>query len=281
MADRYNDYERRDRDRDRDRGSAQRYEDYRNAWRGESYRGGSRDYEQYGGESNYDREGSNWGDRGRYGSRGSEFGQGNREDWRDRSGETGQGLGGGMGSYTGQDWRTRRYGSYGGGMGEGFGGGREATDYDRSSFEQGSGYGSGTYGQSTYRSSYGTEGITGRFTGRGPKGYQRSDDRIREDVCERLTQHPDIDATEIELQVSNGEITLTGSVEDRHQKRLAEDVAENVSGVRETHNQLRISKGLGQRMGEALGLSGGREEQENRPSGTITGRQNEPATTRR
>jgi hypothetical protein len=257
MPDRYNDSERRDRDRDRD--SAQRYEDYRNALRRENYRRGPRDYEQYGSESNYDREGS-WGDRGR---------------------DTGQGLGGGMGSYTGQDWRTRRYSSYGGGMGEGFGGGREGTDYDRSSFEPGSGYGSGGYGQSTYRSSYGGEGATGRFAGRGPKGYQRSDERIREDVCERLTQHPEIDASEIELQVNNGEITLTGSVEDRRQKRLAEDVTENVFGVRETHNQLRISKGLGQRMGEALGLSGGREEQENRPSGTTTGRQNEPATTRR
>jgi osmotically-inducible protein OsmY len=277
MADRYSDYERRDRDRDRDRESAQRYEDYRNAWRGESYRGGSRDYEQYGGESNYDREGSNWGDRGRYGSRGSEFGQRDREDWRDRTGETGQGLGGGMGSYTGQDWRTRRYSSYGGGMGEGFGSGRDLPDYDRGSYERG-GY---QTGQSGYRGSYGAEGTAGRFTGRGPKGYQRSDERIREDVCERLTQHSEIDASEIELQVNNGEITLTGSVEDRRQKRLAEDVAENVFGVRETHNQLRISKGLGQRMGEALGLTGNREEQESRPSGTITGRQNEPVTTRR
>src|SRR5205085_11361201 len=45
----------------------------------------------------------------------------------------------------------------------------------------------------------------GQHTGRGPKGYTRSDDRIMEDVCERLTQHGNIDASEITVQVNNGE----------------------------------------------------------------------------
>ncbi len=80
--------------------------------------------------------------------------------------------------------------------------------------------------------------------GRGPKGWQRSDERIREDISERLADHPDIDASEIEIDVKGGEVTLKGSVEDRHIKRLAEDVAERVSGVRDVHNNIRVSRGF-------------------------------------
>jgi len=80
----------------------------------------------------------------------------------------------------------------------------------------------------------------GRHSGRGPKGYQRSDDRIREDINEQLTRHPDIDASDIEVEVHNGEATLKGNVEHRSVKRQAEDVAEQVSGVRQVHNQLRV-----------------------------------------
>jgi BON domain len=82
----------------------------------------------------------------------------------------------------------------------------------------------------------------GSHRGRGPKGWQRSDDRIREDINERLTDHPGIDASEIEVQVHNGEVTLSGAVDDRHIKRLAEDIAEGVSGVKDIHNQLHTNR---------------------------------------
>jgi BON domain len=84
--------------------------------------------------------------------------------------------------------------------------------------------------------------LMGQHVGRGPKGYQRSDERIKEDVCERLTQHGEVDASDIDITVSNGEVTLQGSVANRWAKRMAEDVAENVSGVREIHNRLRVSQ---------------------------------------
>jgi osmotically-inducible protein OsmY len=83
-------------------------------------------------------------------------------------------------------------------------------------------------------------GERGRFAGRGPKGWQRSDERIRDDINERLTDHPDIDATEIQVQVNQAEVTLTGSVEERRAKRLAEDIAESVAGVKDVHNQLHV-----------------------------------------
>ena len=84
---------------------------------------------------------------------------------------------------------------------------------------------------------------SGPHAGRGPRNYQRSDDRIREDICDVLCDHGYIDASEIEITVLNGEVTLIGVVPDRPQKRMAEDAAEQVSGVREVHNQLRVSQG--------------------------------------
>lgn len=85
---------------------------------------------------------------------------------------------------------------------------------------------------------YGVE--EGPFTGVGPKGYQRSDERIFEDVCERLTQHGQIDASDIEVSVKNGEVTLSGSIEDRYTKRMAEDLVDDVRGVKDVHNDLKV-----------------------------------------
>jgi hypothetical protein len=82
----------------------------------------------------------------------------------------------------------------------------------------------------------------GPYVGRGPRGYRRSDERIREDVCERFTRHGQLDATEVEVGVRGGEITLTGMVATRAQKRLAEDIAEAVFGIAEVHNHLRVQR---------------------------------------
>jgi hypothetical protein len=81
----------------------------------------------------------------------------------------------------------------------------------------------------------------GPYIGRGPKGYRRSDDRILEEICERLTDHPSIDASDIEVRVADGDVTLTGQVESRTVKHLTENMVETVSGVKEVHNQLRIT----------------------------------------
>lgn len=82
--------------------------------------------------------------------------------------------------------------------------------------------------------------LSGQFAGRGPKGYTRSDERIREDVSDKLTEHPDLDASEIEVRVAQGEVKLEGSVDSRWAKRLAEDIAESCTGVRDVMNQLRV-----------------------------------------
>jgi len=82
----------------------------------------------------------------------------------------------------------------------------------------------------------------GQFTGRGPKGYQRSDERIREDVSEALTRHGDIDASEITVEVRGGEVILSGTVDSREAKREAERAVENEPGVKEVQNQLRVQQ---------------------------------------
>lgn len=109
-------------------------------------------------------------------------------------------------------------------------------------------YGSGGY----YRSQqvdHVPERRGSSFAGRGPKNYKRSDERIKEEVCEMLTHHHDIDAEDIEVDVKNGEVTLFGTVPERQMKHLAEDVAERCFGVTDVTNNLRIKKA------DELGLS--------------------------
>jgi osmotically-inducible protein OsmY len=86
---------------------------------------------------------------------------------------------------------------------------------------------------------YGPTG-PGGHRGKGPSGYTRSDDRIREHVCEALLDDDHVDATNIDVSVKNGEVTLSGTVDDRQQKRRAEDCIERLSGVKDVVNQLRI-----------------------------------------
>jgi hypothetical protein len=80
----------------------------------------------------------------------------------------------------------------------------------------------------------------GLHHGKGPKAYKRTDDRIHDEVCERLTQHPLVDASLMDVSVQDGEVTLSGEVLDRRMKHLAEDIVDEVHGIKEIHNHLRI-----------------------------------------
>jgi len=96
--------------------------------------------------------------------------------------------------------------------------------------------------------------------GLGPKNYARSDQRIHEDICDQLTEDPILDATDIEVKVANCEVTLTGTVESRDQKRRAEDDAEQITGVRHVQNNLRVAEPTANRqreIGTTSGATGG------------------------
>jgi len=107
---------------------------------------------------------------------------------------------------------------------------------------------------------------------RGPKGYRRSDERIREDVNDRLGDDYYIDASDIEVMVSNTEVTLTGTVPTRNDKRRAEDIAEGVSGVTNVENRLRVKQsGAGSYYGTGMSGGTGMGTSTDMSSGTSTG----------
>lgn len=203
------------------RGTFPRYEDR------------SRDY-----QDDYRRERGEWSG----GSRAADFGHrgdwGRQGSWGTYGNRPGYERGEERGPYNGQ---TRGNGQYGGQYG-----GQNRSQYEG---QYGGGMGS-------YSGGLGGFGEQGRYAGRGPKNWQRSDDRIKEDVNERLTEHPQIDATEIDIQVRNGEVTIGGSVEDRRIKRMAEDLVEGVSGVKDVHNQLRAN-GSSQHQGAEMSTLAG------------------------
>ena len=135
----------------------------------------------------------------------------------------------------------------------------------RPSLGPGYGYGQGGYaggggdyyGQGTRSSNFGQGGYGSRSTPRGmgfqrgdpvrryapgPKGYKRSDERIKEDVSDRISQMNMVDASDVEVAVKAGEVTLTGSVPSRIMKWQLENMIDTVAGVTEVHNQLRIRR---------------------------------------
>jgi hypothetical protein len=170
-------------------------------------------------------------------------------------------FGGGYGGASGTDYGQGGYGGFSGGQGRGgssrndffdranFGGERSFDTSVRGNYggyQSGLGGGQqGSRGDFSNQSWSARQGRTGGgFAGRGPKGYTRTDERIREDVCDRLSMDDDVDATDITVEVQNGEVTLSGTVATRSMKHQAEDLAEDAAGVKDVHNQLRVTKGL-------------------------------------
>jgi hypothetical protein len=130
--------------------------------------------------------------------------------------------------------------------------------------QQGSGYGPQGYGaQSGGMSGYGSMG--GRSFGqgsmqgrsqqrRGPRGWERSDERIKDDVCERIYNSDDFDASDVTVEVRSGVVTLDGTVSERRARYMLEDLAEATSGVKDVENRVRVSRESG---GSLFGGSSG------------------------
>ena len=83
--------------------------------------------------------------------------------------------------------------------------------------------------------------MQGEHRGKGPKGYQRSDERIKEMVCERLRDDPSIDPSDVSITVQGGKITLEGTVDSRQTKNSIEEIAEQF-GSQEVQNNLRVQR---------------------------------------
>lgn len=230
-----------------------------------SHRGGYGGYGQ-GGENERGAHGQ-----GGYGqSYGSQRGYG--QSASGRGGEYGDFGGRSRGSQGSSE--TRRYssaygeGGYGsqdtaGTWGQGGFGGYSQSDvneggggYGRSAYGQGAsgrvqqggmhsgqgGYGYGQtagYGAGRGMHESGAGSAQQRRNARGPKGYKRSDERIKEEVCERLWSM-DIDASEVTLEVSDGKVKLEGTVPERWMKHSIEDIADECWGVQDVDNRIRV-----------------------------------------
>ena len=208
------------------------------AWsEGRGWESGREDY----GSGSWEGEGEAWGERNRpY-----------RNDYRD------------------QEYRSQRYPHYGVGRA---GLPEYGRDYDRGEYDRGNERNWWDRTSDEVASWFGDEEAERRrcmdqqrsHRGRGPKGYTRSDDRIREDVNDRLSDDYYLDASDIEVMVESAEVTLTGTVNTRNDKRRAEDLAESVSGVRNVENRLRI--GQNQNVSTTLGTT------DSSPTATARGR---------
>lgn len=152
------------------------------------------------------------------------------------------------------------------------------ADYGRGSGSYGGGYGQqnaglqGWPGRGTQGDELGQRSSQQNFRGRSPKGYERSDERIKEDLCERLTNDPRIDASEISITVKSGVVTLEGSIRDRTQKYCAEDLADNISGVKDVQNRLNVTRNTQGAQGTGGGSSTdtGRSTQDTDRTSTTT-----------
>jgi hypothetical protein len=227
-------------DDDREYGHRRRFQDFddKDYWaeRGQDY-----------GRQDYDRQGLAYGGGQGY-SYDQSFGQGEgygrRSSWQDPETEVGSERYGATTPYGGASWGRGYPGTMRGAGARGWQGRERWHEGDE-----------GRWG----RGEWGDDERRGRFAGRGPKGYRRSDERIREDVSDRLTDDSWLDASQIDVAVEGGMVTLSGKVGDRDDKRRAEDVAMSVSGVRDVINQIHVEQGLLDQIEEAV-TGGGREK---------------------
>lgn len=187
----------------------------------------------------------------------------------------GYGQGSGYTRATSRDFAGRQaYGSsstYGGGSSAP--GGRGAVHASPDYVDDGemSGYGgrelssqqvgsssSGRYGTAPGQYGYGGYGGSARsYRGVGPKNYMRSDERLTEEINERLTDDDDLDASELMVRVVGGKATLEGSVDQRWMKHRAEDIAGACIGVKEIDNRIVVGGSVGSGLDSSTGESRG------------------------
>ncbi len=212
-------------------------------------RGYNQNQQQHAGYSSQNRREDDWNRNEGWGSAGMYGGDFGREDW-ERGNVNYRGNQGRYGQSQNRGWQDSSYGGYSPGYNEqrGHSGNRERYDSDRRRSHDDRGWWDRT--RDEVSSWFGDDDAErrremdkqyeGGYRGRGPKDYQRSSDRIREDVCDRLSDDDRLDATNIQVRVEGNEVVLSGTVHDRYQKRYAEDLVESISGVRNVENRLKV-----------------------------------------
>jgi len=232
--DRHMDTEWNESNRDRDRGPVSRGADEVRSWFGDEEAQRRREMDEHRERADtperfrYEEHGYTARTPGRSWASGSDW---RREpDWNRQSGSQAQ-FDRGTGSWRGNPYRDT-------GMARDYGAASTGTGREYVGPNWSGGYAGRTSGSADWSR-------PGSFAGRGPRNYQRSDERIREEVNERLTDDPRIDASDIEVEVRNGEVILRGRVDERRDKRTAEEVIELLPGVKDVRNELRVERSGG------------------------------------
>jgi BON domain len=141
----------------------------------------------------------------------------------------------------------------------------QETEYPSESYTaygQGNRWSYGAGGRSSYNP-YGM--VRNRPFPRGPKGYQRSDERLKEDISERLMEAAHIDSSEVSVDVRGAKVILDGIVPDRRMKHAIEDLVDACPGVQDIDNRVRVGSSLPQAGGPSGTSPAGT------PSATVAG----------
>ena len=101
--------------------------------------------------------------------------------------------------------------------------------------------GENTWGEEQFRTER-REEQGRRGTNSGPRSRRKPDESLRQEIREILTADPELEATDIEVEVEGGAVTLRGAVVDSDARLLAEELVESLAGVREVHNRLRVER---------------------------------------
>lgn len=113
------------------------------------------------------------------------------------------------------------------------------TDLGATAYERHGEFAAGPYRDDAGPQHSGAVGY-GDARGLGPKGYARSDARVLEHVCDQLTDDDLLDAGDIEVQVGDGVVTLSGTVGSREARWHAEQIAADARGVVDVVNRLQV-----------------------------------------
>jgi hypothetical protein len=86
----------------------------------------------------------------------------------------------------------------------------------------------------------------------GPKGYQRSDERMREEICDELMRTAHLDSSDVTIDVTAAKAVLEGTVPERWMKHAMEDLADACPGIQDVENRIRVDTARRAASGESV-----------------------------